>query len=51
MLGTILIVLLLLFMIGAFSRYGYNQSWDIQPLGAVGILLLLIVVLLLLGRI
>ena len=51
MLGTILVVLLILFLLGALPRWGYSRNWGYFPSGALGIVLLVVVVLLLLGRI
>ncbi|HEX8839211.1 MAG TPA: DUF3309 family protein [Sphingomicrobium sp.] len=51
MLGTILIILLILLLIGAVPRWGYNRSWGYGPSGLLGIILIIVVILLLLGRI
>lgn len=52
MLGTILIVLLILLLIGAIPRGGsYNENWGYAPGGALGLVLIVVIVLLLLGRI
>jgi len=51
MLGTILIVLLVLFLIGALPRWYYSRSWGYAPTGGLGLVLIVVVVLLLLGRI
>ncbi|MGA7460931.1 MAG: DUF3309 family protein [Candidatus Korobacteraceae bacterium] len=51
MLGTILIVLLVLFLIGALPRWNYSRSWGYAPTGGLGLVLIVVVVLLLLGRI
>ena len=51
MLGTILIVLLVLFLIGALPRWNYSRSWGYSPSGGLGLVLVVVVVLLLLGRI
>ena len=51
MLGTILIVLLVLFLIGALPRWNYSRSWGYDPSGGLGLVLIVVVVLLLLGRI
>jgi hypothetical protein len=49
MLGTILIILLILALVGAVPRWGYHRGWGYGPSGLTG--LLLIVVLALSGRI
>lgn len=51
MLGTILVVFLILALIGAFPRWGHSRDWGYAPTGGVGLVLLVVVVLLLLGRI
>lgn len=48
--GTILIILLILLLLGAFPRWGYNANWGYGPSGIVGILLIVVIVLLLTGR-
>jgi Protein of unknown function (DUF3309) len=51
MLGTILIVILLLALFGALPRWSHSRNWGYYPTGGVGIILLVVVVLLVLGRI
>jgi hypothetical protein len=51
MLGTILIVILLLALVGALPRWSHSRSWGYYPTGGVGLVLFVIVILLLLGRI
>jgi hypothetical protein len=51
MLGTILLIILILLLIGALPRWGYSTGWGYYPSGGVGILLLIIIILLLLGYI
>jgi hypothetical protein len=50
-LGTILIVLLVLVLVGALPTWGYSSGWGYGPSGIVGLLLVVIIVLALLGRI
>jgi len=50
MLGTILIVILILALVGALPRWSHSKSWGYYPTGGVGLVLLIIVVLVLLGR-
>ena len=50
MLGTILIILLILFLIGALPRWGYSSGWGYGPSGLLGLILIIVVILLLLGR-
>jgi hypothetical protein len=51
MLGTVLIILLILLLIGALPQWPYSRDWGYAPGGAVGLVLVIIVILLLLGRI
>jgi hypothetical protein len=51
MLGTVLIVVVLLLLIGAFPRWGYSRGWGYYPSSGLGLVLVVLVVLLLLGRI
>jgi hypothetical protein len=51
MLGTILIVFLILALFGALPRWSHSRDWGYRPVGGLGVVLLVVVVLLLLGRI
>jgi len=51
MLGTILLILLILILIGALPRWGYSTGWGYYPSGGVGLILIIVVILLLMGRI
>ena len=51
MLGTILIVILILALLGALPRWPHSREWGYYPSGGVGLVLLILVILLLLGRI
>jgi hypothetical protein len=51
MIGTILIVILILALLGVFPRWSHSRDWGYAPSGGVGIILLIVVVLVLLGRI
>jgi hypothetical protein len=51
MLGTILVVLLILALIGAFPRWGHSSGWGYGPSGIVGVLLIVVLVLALSGRV
>ena len=48
--GTILIILLVLLLIGALPRWGYSRSWGYRPTGLLGIILIVVLVLVLTGR-
>lgn len=51
MLGTILIIVLILMLIGALPRWGHSRAWGYYPSGGLGLVLVIIIVLVLLGRI
>jgi len=51
MLGTILIVLLIMALLGVLPRWSHSQSWGYAPTGGIGLILLIVVILILLGRI
>ena len=51
MLGTILIVILILALLGALPRWSHSKDWGYAPTGGVGVILFVVVILLLLGRI
>ena len=51
MLGTVLIILLILALVGAFPRWGYSRGWGYGPSGILGVLLVVILVLALTGNI
>jgi hypothetical protein len=50
MLGTILLVLLILFLIGALPTWPHSADWGYLPSGGLGVLLVIVIVLLLTGR-
>ena len=51
MLGTVLIAILILALLGALPRWGYSREWGYAPTGGLGIILFVVVILLVLGRI
>jgi hypothetical protein len=48
--GTILVIILVLLLIGALPRWGYSKSWGYRPTGLLGIILIVVIILLLTGR-
>ena len=50
MLGTILLVILILMLLGALPRWNHSQNWGYAPSGGMGLIVLILVVLLLVGR-
>jgi hypothetical protein len=51
MLGTILLIVLILMLLGALPTWPHSRSWGYYPSGGLGLLLAILVVLILLGRI
>ena len=51
MLGTILLILLILLLVGALPRWPHSKSWGYYPSGGLGLALFIVLLLLLLGRI
>ncbi len=51
MLGTILLIILILILIGALPRWRYSGGWGYYPSGGVGLLLIILIILLLAGYI
>ena len=50
MLGTILIVVLVLLLLGAWPSWPHSRSWGYGPSGGLGLILVVILVLVLVGR-
>ncbi|QEX17581.1 hypothetical protein FRZ44_28830 [Hypericibacter terrae] len=50
-LGTILLIVLVLFLIGALPTWSHSSNWGYYPSGGLGILLVIVVVLVVMGRI
>lgn len=51
MLGTILIIVLILLLIGALPSWPYSGGWGYYPSGGLGLILVIIIILVLLGRV
>ena len=51
MLGTVLIVILILMLLGAVPRWSHSRNWGYYPSGGLGLVLAVVVILLLMGRI
>jgi len=50
-LGTILLIVLVLILIGALPTWPYSGSWGYGPSGIAGVVVLVLIVLLIMGRI
>ena len=51
MLGTILLIALILMLLGALPTWPHSRSWGYYPSGGLGLLVVILIVLLLMGRI
>ena len=51
MLGTILLIVLILILIGALPSWPYSRGWGYYPSGGAGIVVIILIILLLMGRI
>jgi len=51
MLGTVLIVVIILMLIGALPTWPHSKQWGYYPSGGLGLILLIVIILLVLGRI
>lgn len=50
-LGTILLIILVLMLIGAFPVWPHSHSWGYAPSGGLGLVLIVLLILFLMGRI
>ncbi len=48
--GTIVLIVLLLMLVGAIPTWSHSKSWGYAPAGGLGLLLVVVLVLLLMGR-
>lgn len=49
--GTILIIILVLLLLGALPTWPYSSGWGYYPSGGLGLVLLIVIVLALMGRV
>jgi hypothetical protein len=49
-LGTILLIILILMLIGAIPAWPHSRAWGYGPSGGLGLLLIIVIILLVLGR-
>ena len=49
--GTILLIVLILMLIGAFPTWPHSKSWGYYPSGGLGLVVVILLVLILMGRI
>ncbi|HEY3433664.1 MAG TPA: DUF3309 family protein [Rhodocyclaceae bacterium] len=50
-LGTLLLIVLVLMLVGAFPSWPHSRSWGYGPSGGLGLVVIILLVLLLMGRI
>jgi hypothetical protein len=50
MLGTILLVVLILLLLGALPTWGHSRSWGYMPSGGLGLIVIILLILVLTGR-
>ncbi|HEY2186407.1 MAG TPA: DUF3309 family protein [Xanthobacteraceae bacterium] len=50
-LGTILLIILILLLIGAIPSWPYSSGWGYYPSGGIGLILIIVLILVLIGRI
>jgi hypothetical protein len=50
MLGTILLVILVLFLLGALPTWPHSRNWGYGPSGGLGLIVVILIILLLMGR-
>ena len=51
MLGTVLLVILVLLLIGALPAWPYSRKWGYMPTSGLGLVVLIVIILLVMGRI
>ena len=49
-LGTILLIILILALLGAIPTWSHSRSWGYAPSGVLGLLVLIVIILLVMGR-
>ena len=49
--GTILLIILILLLLGAVPAWPYSRNWGYGPTGGLGLVVLILIILLLMGRI
>jgi hypothetical protein len=50
-LGTILLIVLILLLVGAIPSWPHSRNWGYGPSGGLGVVLVIVIILLLMGRI
>jgi hypothetical protein len=47
---TILLIILILLLVGAYPGWGYSSGWGYYPFGGIGLVLLIVLILALMGK-
>jgi hypothetical protein len=50
-LGTILLILLILMLVGALPSWGHSRNWGYGPSGGIGLIVLVLIILVVMGKI
>lgn len=50
MLGTVILVILILMLIGVLPTWGHSQNWGYLPSGTLGLIVIILLILVLTGR-
>ncbi len=48
--GTILLIILILFLLGALPSWPYSREWGYGPSGGLGLVLVIVIALIVMGR-
>jgi hypothetical protein len=48
--SLIIVIILIVLLVGAVPRWGYSRGWGYGPSGLLGLILIVVVILLLMGR-
>lgn len=51
MLGTVLLIILIILLLGALPSWPYSSGWGYYPSGGLGLVLIIVLILVLLGRV
>ncbi len=49
--GTLLLIIIILMLIGAFPTWSHSREWGYRPMGGIGLIFIILLVLVLLGKI
>jgi Protein of unknown function (DUF3309) len=49
--GTVLLIVLILLLLGSVPSWPYSRGWGYRPSGALGLILIIVLILVLMGKI